>query len=265
MNCIFCKNDSTNSRSVEHILPESLGNKEHTLPKGVVCDSCNNYFATKIERPFLEQPFFRSLRSRNLIEGKRNRIPTEKAITMGGQVEILPTKDGLSVIYEDERIIKKVIAAKSGRIYVPQYSNPEPNNNTISRFLGKVAIEFMTSRVLQIEGWNEEIVTKEQLDLLRNYVRYGSGPSIWQYNERRIYSEDQRFVDPSNGRVVPYQVLHEMDLIYTENLEMFLVLAIMGLEFAINLANPSIRTYENWLKENNYKSILDLNESRKKL
>ncbi|HET8891812.1 MAG TPA: HNH endonuclease [Candidatus Angelobacter sp.] len=27
--CIFCKNDSSGSRSIEHILPESLGNKEH--------------------------------------------------------------------------------------------------------------------------------------------------------------------------------------------------------------------------------------------
>lgn len=27
MNCIFCKKDSTNSKSVEHIIPESFGNK----------------------------------------------------------------------------------------------------------------------------------------------------------------------------------------------------------------------------------------------
>jgi hypothetical protein len=54
MRCIFCKNDSSNSKSVEHIIPESLGNTTRTLPKGVVCDTCNNYFARKVEKPFLE-------------------------------------------------------------------------------------------------------------------------------------------------------------------------------------------------------------------
>lgn len=46
MKCIFCKDSSDNSTSVEHIIPESLGNKD-ILPKGIVCDSCNNYFAVK--------------------------------------------------------------------------------------------------------------------------------------------------------------------------------------------------------------------------
>jgi len=31
MRCIFCQEYSTNSKSVEHIIPESLGNKSHIL------------------------------------------------------------------------------------------------------------------------------------------------------------------------------------------------------------------------------------------
>ena len=53
MICLFCKENSTNSISVEHIIPESLGNKEHILPKGIVCDKCNQYFAIKLEKPLL--------------------------------------------------------------------------------------------------------------------------------------------------------------------------------------------------------------------
>lgn len=49
MQCIFCHKDSSTSKSIEHIIPESLGNKEHFLPKGYVCDECNHYFAIKIE------------------------------------------------------------------------------------------------------------------------------------------------------------------------------------------------------------------------
>ncbi len=265
MRCIFCKEQSNNSRSVEHILPESLGNQEHILPRGVVCDACNNYFATKIEKPFLEQPYFRSLRSRNRIEGKRKRIPTETALMKGGIVELLPSDFGLSVIIEDPEIVKKVMNSKSGKIYVPAHFYPEPKDKITSRFLGKVGIELMTSRILHIDGWNDEIVDKEQLDPLRNYVRYSNFPHFWEYHERRIYDEEQRFIDPDKGLKKPYQILHEMDIIYTESFEIFLVIAILGLEFAINLANPSIGTYQTWLIKNNFQSKLDKNETRTKV
>ena len=54
----FCNKDSSTSRSVEHIIPESFGNTDHVLPVGVVCDACNQYFARKVERQILESPMF---------------------------------------------------------------------------------------------------------------------------------------------------------------------------------------------------------------
>lgn len=36
MRCVFCKSDTRDSVSIEHIMPESLGNVEHTLPRGWV-------------------------------------------------------------------------------------------------------------------------------------------------------------------------------------------------------------------------------------
>jgi len=74
MNCIFCHEISDNSKGIEHIIPESLGNKEHTLWKGAVCDKCNNYFATKIEKELLDQPYFISMRYRNIIKTKKNHL-----------------------------------------------------------------------------------------------------------------------------------------------------------------------------------------------
>lgn len=46
----FCHKDASWSTSVEHIVPESLGNKDICLPKGYVCDECNHYFAIKAEK-----------------------------------------------------------------------------------------------------------------------------------------------------------------------------------------------------------------------
>jgi HNH endonuclease len=40
--CIYCLNDNGTFTSEEHIVPESLGNYDTTLPKGFVCDTCNN-------------------------------------------------------------------------------------------------------------------------------------------------------------------------------------------------------------------------------
>ncbi|NWK46435.1 HNH endonuclease [Ralstonia pickettii] len=48
MRCIFFKEDPSTSRSVEHIVPESLGSPDHVLPVGAVCDGCNQYFSRKV-------------------------------------------------------------------------------------------------------------------------------------------------------------------------------------------------------------------------
>lgn len=78
MQCIFCHKDSSTSKSVEHIIPESLGNKHHYLSKGYVCDDCNHYFAVKIEKELLAQPYFVSMRSRNGILTKKGKHVKEK-------------------------------------------------------------------------------------------------------------------------------------------------------------------------------------------
>jgi hypothetical protein len=40
--CIYCLSDAGPFTSEEHIVPESLGNYDTVLPKGMVCDRCNN-------------------------------------------------------------------------------------------------------------------------------------------------------------------------------------------------------------------------------
>jgi len=73
--CKFCKEDSSQSRSVEHIIPESIGNIAHTLPRCVVCDHCNGYFARKIEKPILDSGMFQILRNKREIPGKKWKNP----------------------------------------------------------------------------------------------------------------------------------------------------------------------------------------------
>ena len=95
MRCIFCKTDSSETKSIEHIIPESLGNKSFVLPRGYVCDKCNNYFAREIERPFLEQINVQLLRFEESIPNKKNRIPKIKGIIEDEEV-IINFKDSVS-------------------------------------------------------------------------------------------------------------------------------------------------------------------------
>ena len=74
MRCIFCGNDSSTSRSVEHIVPASFGNSISTLPKGIVCDKCNNYFARKIESPFLNSEAVLQLRQELEIQNRDGKV-----------------------------------------------------------------------------------------------------------------------------------------------------------------------------------------------
>jgi hypothetical protein len=44
MSCIFCGNNA-GLNTIEHIIPESLGNDFLILKPGLVCDNCNNIFS----------------------------------------------------------------------------------------------------------------------------------------------------------------------------------------------------------------------------
>src|SRR5260370_19867847 len=76
MRCIFCKQDSSASRSIEHVMPELLGSKRRTLRPGIVCDKCNNYFARKVEKPILTHPSMRNLRAWYQVPNKRGKRPS---------------------------------------------------------------------------------------------------------------------------------------------------------------------------------------------
>jgi hypothetical protein len=177
MRCIFCKCQSSSSTSGEHIIPESFGNKEHTLRPGVVCDKCNNYIARKVEKPLLDSPYFKEQRFKMSILSKRNKIPTISGIHLQSRtlIELMkrPDEDGTSIgaaLGQDEsRWIKSVTEQKHGTLIIPVASPPD--DYAISRFLAKVGLESLASRLVDVEGGLDEIVDKPELDALRSYVR----------------------------------------------------------------------------------------------
>jgi len=248
MRCIFCASPTAGSKSREHILPESLGNTDHWLPPGVVCDGCNNYFAVKIERPVLESTFFTALRQRQDIPNKRGQMPIVKGVFPLPRiaVSLQRTPGGLAMgpwcERDSDAFMRTLQVYSSGRIYVPM--DGLLDSRLLARFLGKVGVEIIADRLIRAGLAPDELLGEPALEAIRHFVRQGDQPRSWPISRRRIYGEDAAF-GPEG-----YQVVHEFNLLHSDSGEVHAVICIFGEEFAINLGGPSIEAYEAHLQAN---------------
>lgn len=261
--CIFCHKDSSNSKSVEHIIPESLGNKHHFLPKGYVCDECNHYFAIKIENELLSQPYFVSMRFRNEILTKKGKLVRQKMVFPGAMkstdVVMQTTENGIIASFDDDELYEAIKAGKTSKMIAPYIPELEYPNKTMSRFLAKCAYEYFLYNMGEdkYDLCVQELLGSENdiLKNLREYARYGKG-EFWQYHQRRLYSEGDCFFNQNEN--IYYEILHEMKLFVKEHkhyqngnveAEIYFVMAIAGIEYAICLSDPNISDYQKWVEE----------------
>lgn len=256
MRCIFCKKSSDESNSVEHVIPESLGNKTTILPKGAVCDSCNNYFASKVEKFVLDSDEFTQLRFNQLVKNKKGRVPKSKMF-FGSQVVMATRNDKLSFSFDSEGFskIENYLANSGSEIRIPMRGAPA-NDHYVSRFLAKMALEAFAFRCLKVDDWNNYIVDHEQLDPIRKFARYPKTKEVWTYSKRRIYDADYHKKEIDG---VYYQIMNEWDILVTgdiDNSEFYFVIAVFGMEYAINLGGNSMDGYESWLNKHNKLSPL---------
>ena len=259
MRCLFCKQPSEASRSVEHIVPESLGNTEHVLPKGIVCDSCNNYFAREVEGPFLESLFIKEARFKASIPSKRGVIPPMVGMHLQSQtlVQLIHADgDGAHSVAplketDNNRWVKGLGTSKSGTLIFP--SGVPSDGRVTSRFVAKVGLEVLAERVSDVTGGVDYLIDKPELEEVRRYARRGDNLDNWPVNVRTIYLPDSIFTDRGPE---PYQVSHEHMIFLTEHDEYYIVIAIFGVEYALNLGGPEIDGYRTWLSRNEDRSPL---------
>ena len=259
MFCIFCKENTSTSRSVEHVIPESLGNTTLKLPPGVVCDRCNNYFAVKIEKPLLESAELIALRFHERIPSKKKIIPSIMG-TMGPTAPVIvkPYLKGpvAASVFASPEALDLLFNHNADVINVPPFGESWDETLT-SRFLAKVALEAMAVRLVRYAGGAAYLASESQFDPIRNFARRG-GRRPWPYHSRRIYSADKIWTIP-NGRKV--QRVHESDILHTDRGEYYFVLALFGLELTINYGEPAINGYLDWLDHHDNVSPLYFGKS----
>lgn len=153
MKCIFCKMESISSKSVEHIIPESLWNTKNILPAGVVCDKCNNYFSRKVERPFISTPGMDLFRFHQIIPNKKGRLPSITGAISGSDSPVKINKffDENNVFISVELSNEQFdFLEKSGEseLYIPVEAD-RPAVKETSRFIAKVALEALAQRLMK--------------------------------------------------------------------------------------------------------------------
>ena len=227
-------------------MPESFGNKSAILRKGIVCDKCNNYFARKVEQPFLESEPIRKLRQELQLENKKGKTIEDYQYPKIGDNQVKQISDNNFLIYSTEEKTEKeletLVQAYQQYLFKSDSLLLE-ENIYLSRLLAKMALEYFVFRCGQTQEVCDYILEDDIFSSIRNYARYG-GRKIWPYSVRRIYARGATY----QGDIFS-SISWEADFLFTELGEVYFIIAMHGIEYAINIGGPIIEGYEFWLKK----------------
>lgn len=177
--CLFCKGFGP-FNTVEHIVPESLGNDSDIL-EGLVCDKCQNYLGREVEKPALEKTpfaFWRCFLGMKTKKGKlpsvqlsppaKGRISAKHPLT--DEIGFTAHQDGTtSVDIDTPSLVHRILAKEKQNfklVLTPWHLN------IMGRFLGKIGLEYLAL-------FNSNLALDSQFDALRTFVREGSVIYLW--------------------------------------------------------------------------------------
>lgn len=182
--CIFCLKFGNSFHTIEHIVPESLGNTDDVLKYGV-CDQCQNYFGKEIEHYVLQNTpigFWRTIAGTLTKKGKAPVFnPAQNPKHRGKLLDYHYLSDsGITIRPGDREII--IETEFSNYSLFNDIINGKKNDIKLvltpkkliylGRFLGKIALEY----------WYKSFgndVFREDFTELRTYVRNGTTKDMW--------------------------------------------------------------------------------------
>ncbi len=145
--CLFCGRSDGGFVSAEHVIPESLGNREWTLPAGVVCDRCNSGRLAVLDQALCDYFPIKMRRTMLGVRSKQGKVPDTRFVT--GQLRS-SGPDGLLIethsasdtttfreVSRDGDTVNLRLEAKGGRPLTPKVCAE------IRAALLKMAVEFL--------------------------------------------------------------------------------------------------------------------------
>ena len=135
--CIYCLSVSGKFTSEEHIFPESLGNDELVLPKGFVCDVCNNQTLSKLDSTLTNFAPIAQLRVIYVSYTKKGKLP----IAYIGDTTIKKTRPGHIQFQSQSEIVTQIEEQVNGRTKVSfQLTGGKFEPRLIARAFYKIAL-----------------------------------------------------------------------------------------------------------------------------
>jgi hypothetical protein len=210
-----------------------MGNDDTVVPKGFVCDACNQYFGSKIEKQIMASPPFNVERVRASIKTKKHGyskyVENDLLLLSNGFWDHLlfaMSPERYDSIFNDNR----------GVLWVDT-----PSNYVIllARFLIKMGLELLVLTD-KLDAYSSSF------DRARRCARFGEGAISWEvaygrYPTRDDLVKSKRFDEdgPLETRQI-YQ--YEMGCMLP-NGECQLVFNYLGHCYACNLSKPSLQEY----------------------
>lgn len=199
--CPYCKNiiikndtatSKSNSHSVEHIVPFSLGNEDLILKEGIICDDCNNYFARNIEKPFLELEEIKLLRTYHSIPSRKSKIPPMNVFINNEKACMkFDARNNCAYIGLSPETILKIYEKKVDMFFSSGIDTKQLQNSyVVSRFLVKVFTEtclFYGIKFQLKETNNSFFILDKKMEELHEYVRFaGREKRVYDYSVTKI-------------------------------------------------------------------------------
>lgn len=244
--CLFC-GSAGSFTTVEHIVPEALGNDDLVLC-GHVCDVCQAYFGKEIERYVLSKTPIGFWRAHLGIRGKEGKLARVDLSVSEGRKGVLPEwsvhhdsgvafsahADGTcSVEISDREMLRQVLSGERRRF---QFVFSPKSLVQIGRFLGKIGLELLCAG-------DPDLARHHQFDELRRYVRYGHRKEIWPiFHANKGTLEDLITREVERGELVERVLCYDYGM-HTDG-EYWLFSFLTGIDFWVICMNDQFPTPE---------------------
>jgi hypothetical protein len=164
--CIYCGGTAGKFLEVEHIIPESLGNEELVLPRGYVCNECNNLISP-LEKDFVDSLPMSMLRIFYTPYGKKGRFPAHSY--PGTKIE-KTSPNSLRIMSQTRNSsISGPVPDADGtyRFSVSVHDHYPFDPVTTARVLVKIAIGAIAAKL------GRDVALDSRFDAAREFVRNG--------------------------------------------------------------------------------------------
>jgi HNH endonuclease len=198
--CLFCRKSDGGFSSVEHIVPESLGNREAVLPVGVVCDRCNQGVLSRLDAALCDFGPIAMMKTLNCVPSKAGKLPSYKFDN--GQMHM--KAPGELVLQLDSAKWRRDIPGRpaSFSFTTQRHDNSKKRLSLVHRALVKQVVEYAWRDLGPERLLSSEFDHERDIVLNGRHHGYLIFPKAGQPTDRTITMHYQSFTRTSDAHPV---------------------------------------------------------------